>query len=125
LHVAVVPEASAGRFRFRVRQPAAPDVSALQAGARVSGRIDLPGQTRVFELQLEPGRYDFLPKSEGDLTWSLTGADGYDRFDANQHVFMERAAGVEITARGTYALMVSGRDWTGTGSYDVGFTRVR
>lgn len=124
LRVAVVPESPSGRFRFRVRMPAAPETSALQANTRVSGRIDTPGQMRVFHLKLEPGRYDFLPKSDGELWWSLTGADGYERFDGNQRTFMERATGVEITTGGTYTLSVAGREWAGTGSFEVGFTRI-
>jgi von Willebrand factor type D domain len=124
LRVAVVPESAAGRFRLRVRKPAAPEVSPLQPGARVSGRIETPGQMRVFQLQLEAGKYDFVPKSDGELWWSLTGRDGYECFDANQRVFMERAAGLQITTSGTYTLSVSGREWAGTGSYEVGFTRV-
>jgi hypothetical protein len=124
LRVAVVPESAAGRFRFRVRKPPPPEVSPLQPGERVSGRIDTPGQMRVFHLQLEAGRYAFEPKSDGELSWSLTGRDGYERFDANQRVFMERVARLEITTSGTYTLSVSGREWAGTGSYEVGFTRV-
>ncbi len=124
LRVAVVPESVSARFRFRVRAPAAPEVSPLLPGARVGGRIDTPGQLRVFQLQLEPGRYDFAPTSDGDLWWSLTGRDGHERFDANQRVFMERVAGLEIATGGTYTLSVSGREWAGTGTYEVGFTRV-
>lgn len=122
LTVAIVPEATASRFRFRVRKPAEPEVSALLPGARASGRIDTPGQMRVFRLRLEAGRYDFVPQSTGELSWSLTGSDGYNRFDANQSVFMERAMGIEIAA-GTYTLSVAGREWAGTGTYDVVFTR--
>lgn len=123
LIVSVVPEATAGRFRFRVRKPADPEVSTLLPGVRATGRIEAPGQIRSFLLRLEAGRYDFVPQSTGELWWSLTGSDGSERFDANQRVFMERAAGVEITKAGTYTLSVAGREWAGTGSYDVGFTR--
>lgn len=123
LRVAIVPESASGRFRFRVRKPAAPQVSALQPDVRVSGRIDVPGQMRVFQLQLEAGRYEFVPTSDGELSWSLTSRDDRERFDANQRVFMERAAGIEITT-GAYTLAVFGREWAGTGSYEVGFTRM-
>lgn len=124
LRVAVVPESSAASFRFRIRTSPVPEVSKLAPGMRVSGRIDVTGQTRVFELQLEPGRYTFVPTSDGALWWSLVGADGYERFDANQRVFMERAEGLTITTGGRYTLTVAGREWAGTGRYEVGFTRL-
>jgi hypothetical protein len=125
LVIAVVPEASAARFRFRVRRPPEPEVSPLAPGVRASGRIDAPGQVRVFRLQLEAGSYDFVPQSTGELWWSLTGSDGYELFDANQRVFMERVAGRVIPAAGTYTLSVAGREWAGTGSFEVVFTRAR
>ena len=124
LRIAVVPESAAGRFRFRLRQPVAPDVSTLAPDIRVSGRIDAPGQMRVFQLQLSPGRYDFMPTSDGELWWSLTDRDGRERFDANQRVFMERAGRILIETSGIYTLSVSGREWAGTGVYEVGYTRV-
>lgn len=117
LVVSLVPDASAGRFRLRVRRPADPEILSLAPGTSVEGTIATPGQMRTYRLQLEPGTYDFSPERRGDLSWSLVASGGIELFDANQSRFMERASGITITAPGLFELSVRGEYWTGTGSY--------
>ena len=125
LVVSLVPESTEGRFRARVRPSPTPAAIALPLGTAVNGRIDDAGQVVAYRLTLDAGTYDFQPTPTGELWWSLTDAAGNEVFDANQRVFMERAEALTIPKTGAYTLVVAGRYWVGTGTYQLEVARGR